>query len=72
MTNPTSSTGGVRSPQPPAPPRNAAPAHLPSASAGDVAAVSDLAKRIIGNVEKAIVGKRKQLVLSLVAWFSGG
>ena len=39
---------------------------------GDVAAVSDLAKRIIGNVEKAIVGKRKQLVLSLVAWLSGG
>ena len=36
------------------------------------AAVSDLAKRIIGNVELAIVGKRKQLVLSLVTWFSGG
>lgn len=36
------------------------------------AAVSELAKRIIGNVEQAIVGKRKQLILSLVAWFSGG
>jgi MoxR-like ATPase len=36
------------------------------------AAVSDLAKRIIGNVELAIVGKRKQLVLSLVTWLSGG
>lgn len=35
-------------------------------------AVGDLAKRIIGNVEHAIVGKRKQLVLSLVAWLSGG
>jgi MoxR-like ATPase len=36
------------------------------------AEVGDLAKRIIGNVEQAIVGKRKQLVLSLVTWFSGG
>ncbi|QDT06149.1 ATPase family associated with various cellular activities (AAA) [Rubripirellula lacrimiformis] len=36
------------------------------------AAVSELAKRIIGNVELAIVGKRKQLVLSLVTWLSGG
>lgn len=35
-------------------------------------AVSELAKRIIGNVEQAIVGKRKQLILSLVAWFSDG
>lgn len=42
------------------------------ASAAEVAAVSDLAKRIIGNVEQAIVGKRKQLVLSLVTWLSGG
>ena len=38
----------------------------------NVAAVADLAKRLIGNVEQAIVGKRKQLVLSLVAWLSGG
>ncbi len=41
-------------------------------SAGEVAAVSDLAKRVIGNVERAIVGKRKQLVLAFVAWLSGG
>ena len=34
--------------------------------------VGNLAKRIIGNVEQAIVGKRKQLVLSLVTWLSGG
>lgn len=36
------------------------------------AAVGELAKRIIGNVEQAIVGKRKQLVLTLVTWLSGG
>ncbi len=30
------------------------------------------ARKIIGNVEKAIVGKRRQLVLSLVSWFCGG
>lgn len=36
------------------------------------AAVGELSKRIIGNVEQAIVGKRKQLVLSLVTWLSGG
>ena len=36
------------------------------------AMVGELSKRIIGNVELAIVGKRKQLVLSLVTWFSGG
>lgn len=34
--------------------------------------VSDFAKRVITNVEQAIVGKRKQLVLSLAAWMSGG
>ncbi|MCY2975260.1 MAG: MoxR family ATPase [Planctomycetota bacterium] len=33
---------------------------------------NETAKRIITNVEKAIVGKRKQLVLSIVAWFSNG
>ncbi|MCD0460134.1 AAA family ATPase [Roseiconus lacunae] len=43
-----------------------------TAQSANVAAVADLAKRIIGNVEHAIVGKRKQLVLSLVAWLSGG
>lgn len=44
----------------------------PPAESANVAAVSDLAKRVIANVENAIVGKRKQLVLSLVAWLSGG
>ncbi len=34
--------------------------------------VNELSKRIIANVERAIVGKRKQLILSLVSWFSGG
>lgn len=34
--------------------------------------VSDLTKRIIANVERAIVGKRKPLVLSLVSWLSEG
>ncbi|MCA9159412.1 MAG: AAA family ATPase, partial [Planctomycetales bacterium] len=34
--------------------------------------VNELSKRIIGNVEKAIVGKRKQLILSLVSWLAGG
>lgn len=34
--------------------------------------VNDISKRLITNVEKAIVGKRKQLILSLVSWFSGG
>jgi MoxR-like ATPase len=37
-----------------------------------VADVGGLAKRIIGNVERAIVGKRQQLILSLVAWLSEG
>ncbi|MEM6365871.1 MAG: MoxR family ATPase [Planctomycetota bacterium] len=49
---------------PPVAPATPAPA--------DVAAVAELAKRVIGNVEHAIVGKRKQLVLSMVAWLSGG
>lgn len=35
-------------------------------------AVADLARRVIGNAELAIVGKRKQLVLAMVAWLSGG
>jgi MoxR-like ATPase len=30
------------------------------------------AKKIIANVEQAIVGKRQQIILSLVAWFSEG
>ncbi len=38
----------------------------------NVRAVADLSKRIIANVELAIVGKRKQVVLSLVSWLAGG
>ena len=34
--------------------------------------VTAVAKRIIANVENVIVGKRQQLILSLVAWFSEG
>jgi len=34
--------------------------------------VSTVAKKIIANVEKVIVGKRRQLVLSLVSWFCEG
>ncbi|QEG41738.1 AAA family ATPase [Roseimaritima ulvae] len=37
-----------------------------------VQAVAELSRRVIANVEQAIVGKRKQLVLSMVAWLSGG
>ena len=35
-------------------------------------AVHETSKKIIANVERCIVGKRKHLVLSLVSWFSGG
>ncbi|MEL6894914.1 MAG: MoxR family ATPase [Planctomycetota bacterium] len=38
----------------------------------EAAAVSEFAKRIVTNVERAIVGKRRQVLLSLVAWLSGG
>ena len=34
--------------------------------------VTDVAKRIIANVEQVIVGKRQQLILSLVSWFCEG
>lgn len=34
--------------------------------------VTNVAKKIIANVEKAIVGKRQQIVLSLVSWFCEG
>jgi MoxR-like ATPase len=34
--------------------------------------VQGTAKKIIANVEKVIVGKRQQLILSLVSWFSEG
>jgi len=37
-----------------------------------VADVTDIAKRVINNVEQVIVGKRQQLILSMVSWFSGG
>jgi MoxR-like ATPase len=33
---------------------------------------STTAKKVIANVEKVIVGKRRQIVLSLVSWFCGG
>ena len=34
--------------------------------------VPTTAKKIIANVEKVIVGKRRQIVLSLVSWLCGG
>src|SRR5262245_38755880 len=37
-----------------------------------MADVTDIAKKMIANVEKVIVGKRQQLVLALVSWFSEG
>jgi MoxR-like ATPase len=37
-----------------------------------MADVPATAKKIIANVEKVIVGKRRQIVLSLVSWFCGG
>jgi MoxR-like ATPase len=37
-----------------------------------VADINQTAKKIIANVEKAIVGKRNQLILSLVAWLCEG
>ena len=60
-------SGTGKPPRPPAPPRKSAK----PVSAGP-AAVAELSKRIIGNVENCIVGKRKQLVLSMVSWLSAG
>jgi len=37
-----------------------------------MAEVANTAKKIIGNVETVIVGKRSQIVLSLVSWFCEG
>ena len=37
-----------------------------------MADVTATAKKIIANVEKVIVGKRQQVVLALVSWFSAG
>jgi len=34
--------------------------------------IPTIAKKIIGNVERVIVGKRKQIILSLVSWFCEG
>ena len=34
--------------------------------------VASTVKRILGNVEKVILGKRQQVVFSLVAWLSEG
>src|SRR5215467_16171515 len=34
--------------------------------------ITTTAKKIIGNVEQVIVGKRQQIVMALVAWFSEG
>ncbi len=44
----------------------------PGPGAPHVTDVNQVSKRIIANVEHAIVGKRQQLVLALVAWFSEG
>ena len=52
------------------PPSSAATGSAQASAAPAV--VTDLVKRVIANVEHAIVGKRKQLVLSMVAWLSGG
>ena len=38
----------------------------------DMADPSATAKKIIANVEKVIVGKRRQIILSLVSWFCEG
>lgn len=37
-----------------------------------MADVQGVTKRVIANVEKAIVGKRQQLIMALVAWFCEG
>ena len=39
---------------------------------GMMSLVATTTKKIIANVEKVIVGKRRQIVLSLVSWFCGG
>ncbi|KAA5543079.1 MoxR family ATPase [Roseiconus nitratireducens] len=55
-----------------APPVVARSSARSGADTANVALVSDLTKRVIANVEHAIVGKRKQLVLAMVAWLSDG
>ncbi|MFG0264310.1 MAG: AAA family ATPase, partial [Rhodopirellula sp. JB055] len=68
---PPAAPRGEASP-PPATGSKPAASKSPSSAPADVSAVAELSKRVIGNVEHAIVGKRKQLVLSMVAWLSGG
>lgn len=46
--------------------------HVTTAKGVRVIDANQTAKRIIANVEKVIVGKRQQLVLALVSWFSEG
>jgi MoxR-like ATPase len=53
-------------------PRPRMPASSPTSKETSPALATDLTRRVIANVEQAIVGKRKQLVLSMVAWLSGG
>jgi len=48
------------------------PAASPTSKESSPALATELTRRVIANVEQAIVGKRKQLVLSMVAWLSGG
>ncbi len=53
----------------------AAPARAPqftATAAGSTNPVYEISERIIGNVEKAVVGKRNQIMLTLVAMFSEG
>ncbi|MCO6453963.1 MAG: MoxR family ATPase [Pirellulaceae bacterium] len=38
----------------------------------NVTDVTGIARKLIGNVEKVIVGKRQQLILALVSWFCEG
>jgi MoxR-like ATPase len=37
-----------------------------------VADITGVARKLIGNVERVVVGKRQQLILALVTWFSEG
>ena len=53
----------------------AAPARAPqftATAAGSTNPVYEISERIIGNVEKVVVGKRNQIMLTLVAMFSEG
>src|SRR5215472_137915 len=37
-----------------------------------MAEVTAVSKRIIANIEKVVIGKRQEIILALVAWFSEG